>query len=197
MTSEAQGRPARTTRLVAWRQSGTVEADEHCRLDVRASGVSLEGTVLGAQEGTPIRARYQVIAGRDGLTTTVRVRIQRGLIRRGTILERASDGRWAVDGVDAPHLDGCTDVDLGCSPATNTLPLRRLGLEVGASRTIRAAWVRFPELTVAAADQSYTRLGEHRYRYASGGYAAELTVDDLRLVTSYDEWQRTGVAETS
>ncbi len=82
-------------------------------------------------------------------------------------------------------------------PATNTLPLRRLGLEVGASRTIRAAWVRFPELTVTAVDQSYTRLGEHRYRYASGGYAAELTVDDLWLVTSYDEWQRTGVAEPS
>ncbi|MCB2175718.1 MAG: putative glycolipid-binding domain-containing protein [Actinomycetales bacterium] len=186
-----------TTRLVAWRQSGATQADEHCRLDLRASGVSLEGTVLGAQGGIPVRAQYRVIAGSDGLTATVHVRFHRGLSRRETTLVRAPEGSWTVDGVSAPHLDGCTDVDLGCSPATNTLPLRRLRLEVGDSRTIRAAWVRFPELTVAAADQTYTRLGEHTYLYASGSYTAELTVDDLRLVTTYDEWRRTGMVEPS
>lgn len=186
-----------TTRLVAWRQSGTTQADEHCTLESRASGVSLEGTVLGARDGTPVLARYRVVAGSDGLTTTVQVRSQQGLSRRETTLVRAPEGRWTVDGVTAPHLDGCTDVDLGCSPATNTLPLRRLRLGVGASRTIRAAWVRFPELTVSAVDQTYTRLAEHTYRYASGSYAADLIVDDLWLVTTYDEWRRTGEVEPS
>ncbi len=65
------------------------------------------------------------------------------------------------------------------------------------SRTIRAALVHFPDLTVATADQIYTRLGEYRYRYASGSHAADLTVDDQGLVTTYDEWRRTGVVEPS
>jgi hypothetical protein len=85
-------------------------------------------------------------------------------------------------------------VDLGCSPATNTLPIRRLRLAVGATQAIRAAWVRFPELTVVRAEQSYSRLDEFTYRYASGEFQAELTVDDEDLVTSYAVWQRTGVA---
>lgn len=178
-----------------WRQSGTTQTDEHCRLDVGACGVSLEGTVLGAQNGTPVHVRYRVLAGADGVTTTVHVCFQQGLGRDETTLVRAPGGRWTVDGVDAPVLDGCTDVDLGCTPATNTLPIRRLRLEVGSSRTIRAAWVRFPELSVAAVDQTYTRLDEDTFRYASGSYAGKIAVDDLGLVTTYEEWQRTGGAE--
>lgn len=180
-----------------WRRSGATQAHEHCRLDVDASGVSLEGTVLGAQDGTPVRVQYRVVAGVDGLTRTVHVATQRGLDHRATTLTRSPDGRWTVDGTPARRLEGCADVDLGCTPATNTLPIRRLRLEVGGSRTIRAAWVRFPELTVTAADQTYTRLDEHTYRYASGSYTGELTVDDLGLVTAYDEWQRAGMAEPS
>ena len=44
------------------------------------------------------------------------------------------------------------------------------------------------------AAQTYTRLDEFTYRYASGTFEAELTVDDDGLVTSYAEWRRTGVA---
>ncbi len=62
------------------------------------------------------------------------------------------------------------------------------------SKTIQAAWVRFPELDVVKAAQTYTRLDELTYRYASGTFEAELTVDDDGLVTSYAEWRRTGFA---
>ena len=37
------------------------------------------------------------------------------------------------------HLDGCPDVDFGWTPATNTVPIRRLGLEVGETASITAA----------------------------------------------------------
>ncbi len=184
-----------TSRLVAWRRSGTTQTDEHCRVTLGPRGISLQGTVLGAEGGSPVRIDYLVVA--DGLSMRAQVGLSQGAGRRGTRLVRATDGRWTVDGVAAPALEGCTDVDLGCTPATNTLPLRRLGLDMAAPRTIRAAWVRFPELTVAAVDQTYTRLGERRYHYTSGSYTAELTVDDLGLVTEYDEWRRTGVADPS
>ena len=65
-------------------------------------------------------------------------------------------------------------MDLGCSPSTNTLPIRRLGLAVGTSKTIQAAWITFPELRVQKAAQTYTRLDEVTYRYASGTFVGEL-----------------------
>lgn len=75
---------------------------------------------------------------------------------------------WRVDGVVDRTLRGCTDVDLCCSPSTNTLPIRRLRLAVGASKTIKAAWVRFPGLSVVSASQTYARIDEVSYRYSSG-----------------------------
>src|SRR5205814_2718699 len=53
---------------------------------------------------------------------------------------------------------GCLDVDLGITPSTNTLPIRRLGLAVGQAKEVRAAWIVFPELEVRLLTQTYTRL---------------------------------------
>jgi len=183
-----------TTRRVAWRRSDEVATDEHCTLTLRDGGLSLVGTVLGAEGGLPTWVEYRVLADGAGLTTAVHVRDLRGFVQRSISLARDSRGRWTVDGQAAPALRGCTDVDLGCSPSTNTLPIRRLRLAIGASHTIQAAWVRFPELTVAKAAQTYTRLDEFTYRYASGDFEAELAVDDEGLVTTYAVWQRTGLA---
>ncbi len=183
-----------TTRRVAWRRSDELTADEHCTLTLRDSGLSLVGTILGAEGGLPVRVEYQVLTDGAGLTTAVHVRDLRGFESRTLGLVRDPKGSWTVDGQAMRTLKGCTDVDLGWSPSTNTLPIRRLRLALGASKTIQAAWVRFPELTVAKAAQTYTRLDEFTYRYASGDFEAELTVDDEGLVTAYAEWQRMGIA---
>lgn len=183
-----------TTRRAAWRRSDEVQVDEHCTLTVRDGGLSLVGTVLGAEGGLPVRIEYRVMADGAGLTTAVHVRDLRGFEERTIALARDAKGGWTVNGTAAPLLKRCTDIDLGCSPSTNTLPIRRLRLGIGGSHTIQAAWVRFPELTVIKAAQTYTRLDEFTYRYASGDFEAELTVDDNGLVASYAVWQRTGVS---
>ncbi len=181
-----------TTRRVAWRRSDEIEADEHCTLTLRDGGLSLVGTVIGAENGLPVRIEYRVLADRTGMTTAAHVRDLRGFETRTISLERNAKGSWIADGGAARSLKGATDVDLGCSPSTNTLPIRRLRLAIGASQTIQAAWVRFPDLTVVKAAQTYTRLDEFTYRYASGTFEAELTVDDDGLVAAYAAWRRTG-----
>jgi hypothetical protein len=183
-----------TTRRVAWRRSDEVQTDEHCTLTQRDTGLSLVGTVLGAEDGAPVRIEYRVLTDGAGMTTAAHVRDLRGFEQRTLTLERDAKGNWTVDGAKVRALKGATDVDLGCSPSTNTLPIRRLRIGVGASKTIKAAWVRFPELTVVKADQTYTRVDEFTYRYASGDFEAELTVDDEDLVAAYADWARTGVA---
>lgn len=183
-----------TTTRVAWRRTDEVEVDEHCTLSIRDAGLSLVGTVLGADAGQPIRVEYRVLADGTGLTTAAHVRDLRGFGQRTLALARDAKGNWTVDGRPARALRGCTDVDLGCTPSTNTLPIRRLRLATGRSESIRAAWVRFPELEVERAVQTYTRLDEFTYRYASGAFEAELTVDELGLVAAYAAWRRTGVA---
>ena len=183
-----------TTRRVAWRRSDEVETDEHCTLTIRDNGLSLVGTVLGGEEGLPVRVEYRVLVDRAGLTTAVHVRDLRAFRTRTIALERTAKGSWTIDGKAERSLKGCTDIDLGCSPSTNTLPIRRLRLAIGASHTIQAAWVRFPELVVVKAAQTYARLDEFTYRYASGTFDAELAIDEDGLVTAYADWRRTGYA---
>ncbi len=58
---------------------------------------------------------------------------------------RQENGMWLVNGAPCPNLGSCRDFDTGVTPATNTLPIRRLHLEVGASQELSAAWMRFPK----------------------------------------------------
>jgi uncharacterized protein len=185
----------RTWRL-AWRRSGRVEADELCTVDQHAAGLTLTGIVLGAEDDVPVHVEYTALTDAEGLTSKVHVTDLRGFRSRTTTLARDARGSWTVDGGQAPALTGCTDIDLGCSPSTNALPIRRLALDVGQSRTVQVAWLRFPQLTVARTVQTYARLGTTRYRYASGGFEAELTVDHDGFVVDYDEWRRTATAAT-
>jgi hypothetical protein len=183
-----------TTRRVTWRRSGEIATDELCTMTVRDGGLSLIGTVLGADRaGTPLRTEYRVFADGTGLTTAVHVRDLQGFAQRTVALTRDAKGAWTVDGFPDRELKGCTDVGLGCSPATITLPIRRLRLGIGAAHTVRVALVRLPELVVVPAAQTYTRLDEFTYRYADGDVEAEITVDDADLVTGFASWQRTGV----
>lgn len=183
-----------TTRRVAWRRSDELEADEHCTMTIRDSGLSLVGTVLGADDGAPVRIEYRVLTDRAGVTSAVHVRDLRGFATRTITIERDAKGRWTVDGAVARALKGCVDIDLGCSPSTNTLPVRRLRLGIGTEQTIQAAWIRFPELSIVKLAQTYLRLDEFTYRFTSGDFAAELSVDDDGLVAAYAGWRRTGYA---
>jgi uncharacterized protein len=62
---------------------------------------------------------------------------------------------------------------------------------------VTAAWVRFPELTIEPLPQRYIRLADRRYHYesAGGAFIAEIEVDDLGIVTTYEGgWQRVAVS---
>ena len=93
-------------------------------------------------------------------------------------IELRSDhvGHWEVNGNAARRLRGCSDVDLGWTPATNTIPIRRLDLEVGDTANIGAARFRFPELTSCQPTAIHPD-GIYRWRYRSGDYDFELSTD--------------------
>ncbi|WP_201308778.1 putative glycolipid-binding domain-containing protein [Puerhibacterium puerhi] len=103
-------------------------------------------------------------------------------------VDGAADGaEWTVDGQVRRDLAAAREVDLAASPLTNTLPIRRLVLEVGQSADITTAWVAVPELTVVADPQRYSRLGDRQYRFESrdSDFERVITVDEHGLVVSY------------
>jgi hypothetical protein len=98
-----------------------------------------------------------------------------------------TERKWYLNGVESGAVEGCLDIDLGFSPSTNLLPIRRLALAVGEEATVRAAWLPFPSLDFATLAQVYRREGETTYRYESGGgaFVRMLDVNAVGFVTSY------------
>jgi uncharacterized protein len=128
---------------IAWKR---VDAAGLERFDLRRDGEdwTLRGAILLVHEGVPFDARYEVRCDQAWVTRAVSVDL-RGPAGDRALRLTVEDGRWSVDGVEREVVRGCVDVDLGWSPSTNTLPIRRLDLAVGDTRAVTAAWVRFPE----------------------------------------------------
>jgi uncharacterized protein len=175
---------------VLWQgvESGALD---RCRLEAGPAGLRLSGTVLTAEFGTPLDVRYLVEAGPDGRTRRVELALDGGAVRRVLLADGA--GRWWWEGgPELAEVAGALDVDLTVTPATNTLPIRRLaGLEVGAAADLRMAWVQVPELSVIPSAQRYERLAADRWRFSTGDFTAELVVDPEGLVLDYGGLFRT------
>lgn len=166
---------------------------ERCELLSSAAGFELRGTILAQIDGPPVEVRYRVLCDRAWLTREAEVEVRSaGDVRAVRLI--VDGGRWSANGREVAPVAGCLDVDLAWSPSTNTLPIRRRDLAVGASSgPLTAAWIRFPDLEIEPLPQEYLRLAERRYRYTSRGgeFTAELEVDELGLVVDYgDIWER-------
>jgi hypothetical protein len=103
-------------------------------------------------------------------------------------------GRWGeMNGAHRTELDGCYDIDLACTPFTNTLPIRRLPLLEGDAAEVPVVLVDPETLEVRPVMQRYTRLTSHTWRHENldSGVATELEVDEHGLVKDYpDEFRR-------
>jgi hypothetical protein len=106
-------------------------------------------------------------------------------------LTRSPDGRWTVNGVPRPDLDGCRDVDFESSAVTNTLPVHRIPFSPGAPIAVPAVFVRAGDLSVIRLEQRYTLLGSDarrivfRYESSTFDFECELTFDASGLVVEY------------
>ena len=96
-------------------------------------------------------------------------------------------GRWFINGQVDHGLSGLRDIDLGFTPASNTNAVRRLNLQPGESAESVAVWLDPEDWCVKPLHQSYQRLDQHRYAYASPrhGYQAILTLDEFGWVRDY------------
>ena len=166
---------------VLWQASDG--GSELCALERTREGWRLRGTVLTHEASRPIELRYAVTVDPAWATTDVEVEVA---VAGGAPRELPELSRLWAGTERPPEYDDCVDVDLSFTPATNTLPIRRLGLEIGDEAEIQVAWVVWPELRVRRVLQRYARLAQDRYRYTQDEFEAELLIDRQGLVLEYE-----------
>ena len=129
---------------VLWQASDG--GSEVCVLKRSGRGWLLTGTVLTHEAEQPIEIRYAV----NG-----RLRLDHHARRRAGCHRRERPARvgarlgalWSATTRPSEYRN-CVDVDLSFTPATNTLPIRRLDLRVGDQAEVEVAWLTWPDLDV-------------------------------------------------
>ena len=170
---------------ILWRRLD-VPGHDAAWLHATADGWQLDGTAVYLDVSGPCRLDYRVSCDPRWRTTAARVTGWRD--GRAVDLAIAVDAhrRWSLDGHEVAAVAGCDDVDLSFTPATNLLPIRRLGLAVGERAPVRAAWLRWPDVALEPLDQVYARQTPDRYHYQSGGaFTALLDVRADGFVVRY------------
>jgi len=175
-----------TMESILWRGI-LLPGHESCRLFSQDSHWHLEGTAVFSHEQRPCRLDYQVICDAAWRTLSANVRGWVGNTVIDIQIKTDPSGQWWLNEVEQPDVTGCIDVDLNFSPSTNLLPIRRLGLAVGETAEVKAAWLRFPSFKLEPLPQQYHRLGETAYRYESAGgqFFADLKVNGSGFVIDY------------
>jgi uncharacterized protein len=177
--------------VVMWRKLDQ-PGHEAARLIFHDPFWQLGGTAVFAHESQPCRLEYLVACSSAWHTLHAKIAGWIGTRYVRIDLSADSNHRWRLNGRECPQVRGCIDLDLAFSPATNMFPIRRLGLAIGEKAEVRAAWLRFPELTLAALAQTYQRVDREKYRYEAfdGAFTAELEVNAAGLVIRYpDLWE--------
>jgi len=178
-----------------WDQPG----NEHLRLHIDDGDGGGGG---GGGGGIQADSRIVMVAGDRVLRVSYRIELDAGWRVRSTriaseqsdgsviglVLQSDGRGNW-TDGGGMPlhELDGCIDLDIQATPLTNTLPIRRLALDLNGQETIRVVYIPVPSLDISAQEQRYTGLADGRVRYESvgTGFVRDLDVDRNGLVVEY------------
>lgn len=179
---------------ILWRRLD-VEGHDACLLSQTDDGFRLQGQAIFVQDGTPCCLAYEAICDASWRTRSARVEGVLGMRSLDYEIERDSDCRWMLNGEPQHAATGLVDIDLGFTPASNLVAIRRFALGIGEATPAPAAYLTFPALELVRLEQSYRRLDETRYAYAAPmfGYEEILDVSPHGFVVDYPGlW--TGVA---
>jgi hypothetical protein len=169
-----------------WRRVGRPGCDSG-RLFKLSSGWRLSGAAVFSDGPLPCHLQYEVMTNTAFRTKTATVLGYLGKKAIDIEIQSTGTGHWRINGERRADVTGCLDVDLGFTPATNLIPLRRLALKVGQHAQAPAAYLAFPRLQLTKLPHRYERVGRTEYAYEAPtvGYAATLRVSSSGAVIRY------------
>ena len=166
-----------------------------CRLWKSADGWQLSGTAIFLFDQMPCCLSYQVSTNCVWQTSTASVSGHVGQSAVALAMTPAENQQWKINGSIVQETTGCVDLDLGFTPATNLIAIRRLSLEIGEQSSAPAAWLDFPDFELKRLEQHYHRISNDQYKYESpcAGYAGILRVDGAGAIIQYPGlWEQEG-----
>lgn len=160
---------------------------ENCIVFVTDAGAKVNSTIVGTYNNIIYKVEYQIMTNQNWETISCKLSAR----LNDTILnfDFKSDGKgnWSENDKPTEKYNGCIDVDIPLTPFTNTLPIKRLQLNIGDEQIIQVVYLDTLEQQIKAVRQKYRRLSHIEYKYENipNDFEAVITVDESGLVENY------------
>ena len=156
--------PAAWPAVLTWRsQDGTQM--ESARVQLAGGRIKAHGRIVAAAtpEHPAFSASYDLVTDDNGATNRLSLNVSLAERERQMSIARDEENMWLItdhEGESREAYHGALDVDMVLSPFFNALPIRRTGLQhTTETVTLPVVYVYLPDLTVTAAEISYTGYG--------------------------------------
>jgi hypothetical protein len=171
---------------ILWRRLDAAGHDA-CRLVHEGERWRLEGAAAFRHDGAVAQLAYRVTCDEFWRTLDAHIHGSLGLTEVDIGVRRSASGVWILNGEAGPDLPECVDVDLGFTPATNALQIRRVALEVGQAADVPVAWLDVAARQLSVLEQRYVRRTESEYWYEAPrfDYAGMLVVNSAGFPVVY------------
>jgi len=168
---------------------------EHLTLAPDDDGYVADGLYLGRNgDLPPYRLHYLIHISPAWEMRSATVNLLTGAqAPTGISLNVDENCAWRdANGEPIGDLAGCHEIDMFCSPFTNSLVIRRLGLARGESAEISIAYLELPDMRLRPLRQRYGCIepfgpgdGQYRYEALVRNQTAELSVDSDGVVIDF------------
>ena len=160
-------RPMQTLATILWRRLGQPGHDV-CRLERAGDNWQIDGgAAFRHEDGRVAQLHYRVRCDRAWHTQWCTVRGWLGGEAVDLSIVHDAHGGWKLNDAPAAELGHCVDLDLGFTPATNLLQLRRLHLASGEAADAPVAWLDLDGGGLTELQQRYERRSDSDYWYAA------------------------------
>jgi hypothetical protein len=160
------------TTTIIWQNKDQADYSvEYFRLTSEYGINTMKGTVILLLDQVPSLVNYEIVSDKYWKTRSIKISQQMPDNKSMNIYLKVShDQNWRE--YDTYHrstiidfASGLYDVDLQVTPATNSLPINRLGLKEGESQEIDVVWIGLPGLTLVRQEQKYSRINSRYYKF--------------------------------
>lgn len=164
---------------------------ESARVALSGNRIKAHGRIVAAESADhpAFSASYDLVTDDTGATKRLSINVSLAERERQLSIARDEENMWLVadhEGESRAAYAGALDVDMVFSPFFNALPIRRTGLH-GNSETVTlpVVYVYLPELKLAAAEITYTGLGDGAIGLRSPVAETTVIVDDAGFIVDY------------
>lgn len=146
-----------------------------------------KSSIISIENNTPLKIEYKIELT-NWFTKNVKINLLN--LGKSLYLESNQNHQWFDEhGNEIPELSGAIDIDISCTPFTNSLPINRVDWRLNKPQSFLMVYIKVPELALKKVEQVYTLIKEEKdyqmFDYRSSSFQSTIQVDKDGLVIEY------------